>query len=346
MCKAKGSYYKMFAGVVITGIVLNILCGGEGYTIMAPLATGLVISLNGMGKKLGAAVAGAVFIGACTSHAFIYNPSGWGLIMNMAADYVPSSAITPVSMFLDCWPTIIIMAIISVIIAKWYKPKEDIGDLSYFEVQLQKMGKITRKEKANIFMLAILLGYILTEDIHHLDTSLGFALIPWTVYLPFINGADSDTIKCVNVSMVLFMGSCMAIGTTAASLGVGSIIVQVFNNILAGNTSPFLMMTIVFVIVFIFNFLMTPMAIFSLVTQPLCMLAATAGLSAIPFLYSIAGCAESIIFPYEFASYLYIYSFGMITMKDFIKINMVRTIIFFIGFLTILVPYWLFIGLF
>ena len=40
-----------------------------------------------------------------------------------------------------------------------------------------------------------------------------------------------------------------------------------------------------------------------------------------------------------------VYGFGMITMKDFLKINILRSVIFFAGFLLILIPYWMLIGL-
>ena len=40
-----------------------------------------------------------------------------------------------------------------------------------------------------------------------------------------------------------------------------------------------------------------------------------------------------------------IYGFGMMTMKDFIKFSVLRSSIFFAGFLLLLVPYWLVMGL-
>jgi len=70
------------------------------------------------------------------------------------------------------------------------------------------------------------------------------------------------------------------------------------------------------------------------------------GLSPIPFAYAVSASTEAIIFPYEYVPYLIVFGFGMMSMKDFIKINILRSVVFFGGYLLLLVPYWLLIGLF
>lgn len=90
---------------------------------------------------------------------------------------------------------------------------------------------------------------------------------------------------------------------------------------------------------------MTPMAIFALLIEPILILATDMGYSVVPFAYAINACSEAILLPYEYVPYLIVYSFGMISMKDFIKVNILRSALFFGGFLLILVPYWMLIGL-
>ena len=104
-------------------------------------------------------------------------------------------------------------------------------------------------------------------------------------------------------------------------------------------------MAIIFAIVFLLNFAMTPLAIFALITSPMLALAVSLGYSPIPFAYAVNACAEAILLPYEYVPYLIIFSFGMISMKDFIKVNILRSVLFFGGFLLVLVPYWMLIGL-
>ena len=91
---------------------------------------------------------------------------------------------------------------------------------------------------------------------------------------------------------------------------------------------------------------MTPLAIFSLITDPILMMVTQMGYSPIPFTYAISACSEAIIFPYEYVPYLIVYGFGMIRMNDFIKYNIIRSILVFGGILFVLVPYWYLIGLF
>ena len=346
MCLSKGSYFALLIAIMITGMILNILAAGMGYLVIAALAAGLCVSLDGMHKRIGVGIATAAMLGGCTSHSFTYQAGMWSLIMNMGSDYLAPTVITPLSLMMHCWPMFFICLLILFIVAKWYKPEAPLGEVTYFKETLNAMGPLTRREKANLLMMSILLIYTFTVDFHKLDLNLGFGLIPWMVYLPFINGADEETVKKFNVPMVFFMGSCMGIGSVATHLGLGDAIANACIEMLAGNTSPAVIMALVFVVVFILNFLMTPMAIFALITVPMCILATNAGFSPIPFMYAINACSEAILLPYEYVPYLIIYSYGMMSMIDFIKVNILRSVVFFAGFLILLIPYWTLIGLF
>lgn len=346
MCKVNGSYFKLLASIMIVGVILNLFCSGMGYLVMAPLAAGLVLSLNGMKTKIGAGIAAAVMLGSCTSHAYTYQTACWGVIMRMGEKYLAPTDITPLSIILHCWPLFFVSLFILFIISKLYKPDNDLTKITYFQEKLNEMGKITRKEKSNMFVMLLLLIYIFTVDIHGLSIDLGFAILPWLVFLPGLNGADNNTIKKMNVTMLFFVAACMSIGTVATSMGFGDAIATVCQTLLSGNNNPTIIMGIVFAIVFLLNFLMTPLAIFALIIEPMCMMALNVGLSPIPFAYAVNACSEALIMPYEYVPYLVVYSFGMLTSKDFIKINIIRTLLFFAGFLLILVPYWKLIGLF
>ena len=345
MCKVKGNYFVLLFSIMCVGIVMNILTAGRGYLIMAALGVGLCMSLNCMEKKLGAGIASAIMLGACTSHAYTYQVSGWSIIMKMAEGYIGPTDVTPLSIILHNWPLFFVSLFILFLTAKMFKPEEGLGEIIYFKEQLKNMGPVSRVEKANAVMLVVLLVYIFTIQIHKLDINLGFAIIPFMVYLPFVNGADSDAVKDVNYSVILFVAACMGIGTVASSLGLGVALMDVCGTLLHGSTNPIALMGIVFTIVFGLNFLMTPAAIIALIIEPIILLATSMGYSAVPFAYAVNACSEAIIFPYEYVPYLVVYAFGMISMKDFIKYNIMRSIIFFIGFLVVLVPYWMLIGL-
>lgn len=265
--------------------------------------------------------------------------------MKMAEGHIGPTDVTPLSIILHNWPLFFVSVFILFLTSKMFKPEEGLGEIVYFEEQLKNMGAVTRVEKANAVMLAVLLVYIFTIQIHKLDINLGFAIIPFMVYLPFVNGADSSVVKEVNYSVILFVAACMGIGTVASHLGLGVALMEVCGSLLHGSTSPMALMAIVFTIVFGLNFLMTPAAIIALIIEPIILLATSMGYSAVPFAYAVNACSEAIIFPYEYVPYLVVYAFGMISMKDFIKYNIMRSAIFFVGFLLVLVPYWMLIGL-
>ena len=194
-------------------------------------------------------------------------------------------------------------------------------------------------------MLITLLVYIFTTGIHGFSIDLGFAFIPWMVYLPFMKGADFDTLKYFSWEMVFFAMSCMSIGAVATSVGIDKALTSLLLVLLNGTTSVTSIMALVFGIVFGLNFLMTPLAIFALVTKPVLALVTSMGYSPVPFMYAINACSEAIVLPYEYLPYLTVFSFGMISMKDFFKINVLRSVIILGSFLFILVPYWKLIGL-
>jgi len=101
----------------------------------------------------------------------------------------------------------------------------------------------------------------------------------------------------------------------------------------------------VFAIIFFLNFLMTPTAIGALFAAPLAEISVALGMGALPFMYCLVSCSEVILLPYEYVAYLVIYAFGMMHMKDFIKLHAMRLVVFLVFYLFLLVPYWGLIGI-
>ena len=345
MCKAKGNYIMILMAMYLTGVVLNLMTTGRGYLIIGALAFGLCVTLNALGTRVGAAVAVSAMIGACSSHMFTYAATNWAVIKSMGAEYLSDDAVTPFSLIVHNWPMFFVCGLMVFIIGKWYKPDQPIPEVSFFQDQLEKMGKITRREKWNIVMMACILVYIFTTGIHGLNINYAFCVLPWMVYLPFINAADASTLRKVNLKPVIFAAGCMGIGTVADSLGLGDVLVNLLSTLTSGGSNPFLLFLVVFIIVFGLNFLMTPLAVFSLITAPVLALATSLGHDPVPYAYMISSLSEAIILPYEYIPYLIIYGFSMIKMKDFIILNAFRSVMIFLGFLVIMIPYWMLIGL-
>ncbi len=346
MCKVKSNYTALLFAIMFVGILINILTSGRAYLIMPPLCYGLCVSLNCVGRKMGVGIATACLVGSCTSHAFTYQPTVWGIIMSMSQNYVEASAVTPLNLMFYCWPLLIACCLIVFLVAKWYKPDQEIGTFEYFTEELKAMGPVTRREKVNAVVLGILLVYIFTIGITKLDLNLGFAIIPFLLFLPYVDGADKAVFNKINWSMFFLFTGFIAIGTVASNLGIGQVLSTLCLNIVSSfGNNVITVFVLIFAVVFVLNFLMTPTAIFALISEPMCIVAQTLGYSVVPFLLATNACSEAILLPYEYIPYLIVFSFGMMNMKDFIKTNALRSVIFFGCFLVLLVPYWMLIGL-
>ena len=345
MCKVKGNYFALLMSLMVVSILLNILTFGNAYVIMPPLALGLCISLNGMKKKLGAGIAAAVMLGCATSHAYTYHVAAWGVISQLGAPFLGDDVVTPFSIIIHNWPLFIISVILLWVVSKWYKPEEDLGDIAYFRQHLAKMGPISRREKANAVVLGVLLLYSFTVNLTGLDLNYGFALIPFALFLPFINGATQQTVEKVNFEMLFFVAACMAIGTVATQLGLAEELANLCMTLLHGNDNIIVVLTVVFAVVFILNFLMTPMAIWSILTVPLLSIAVNMGYNPLPFAYAVNAVAEAILLPYEYVPYLVIYGFGLMKFKDFLVFNAIRSVLVLAGVVLVLTGYWHIIGL-
>ncbi len=344
MSKTGENYAALLFGLFGAGVVITVLTFGSGYIVMAALGYGLCRSLNIMGTRMSAAIAMVCMLGTCSAKCFTYCATTYAIIIGMAKDLLADFDVNVFQAIGHNWPMALVSLVTIAVIVKWYKADRPLNGKAYFKEELEKLGPISHREKANILILCLVVGFLLTNPIHHLDSAYGFMIFPWLIFLPFINGATVECFKNMNWGMIFFMAGCMAIGTVASSLGFGTLINDVCVPMFEGRNNIFYIFGMVFLIVFVLNFLMTPLAIWALLTEPLMQIAITLNMDPRPFVYALIHCAEAIILPYEYVPYLTIYAFGMMSMVDFIKMNIVRCIIYVIGFMALLVPYWYLIG--
>lgn len=346
MSFVNGSYTKLLIGVFFVGVVLTFATFGNGHLILAPLCAGLCVALNVMKSKMAAGIAMACMIGTCTSHTFSYPVANYAVITGTSAGLADDTfaSMSLLSVVAHNFPMFFVALLTVFLIAKWYKPDQNLESADFCKQQLAKLGKIRPEEKKSGILLLITIAYTLLCPLIGLNMNWGFMLIPWLAFFPIIRCADKETLKYMNWEMVFFMSGCMAIGSVAASLGFSSILSNLLG-VLFSSGSITMIFAILFLVIFLMNFLMTPMAIWALITAPVMQIAIDMGLNQLPFMYALLSCTEAIILPYEYAPYLIVYAFGMIKMGDFIKLNALRCILFFLGFIFVLIPYWKIIGL-
>ena len=139
------------------------------------------------------------------------------------------------------------------------------------------------------------------------------------------------------------MVSCMGIGSVATSLGLGAIIGNMAGPLLSGQNVYVLFLGI-WALMFIGNFVMTPLAMMAAFTVPLIALGQTFGVNPLSIFYFMFTSFDQIILPYEYVKYLMFFGFGVISMSDFMKYMSAKSVLNFIVCFVLLIPWWMFTG--
>ncbi len=339
------NWTSLLFGIFFTGVVISIITFGLSYIIVPLLCVGVLKSMGvPLKSKASAMVCLAAMLGCCSSRTFTYSPATYSLITAQGQLLDPTFNIAPIDVFIQNWPMFFVSCLILWIIKKIWGSEVTIQSVEYFKTELTSMGRMTVSEKKAVIFLAIFFVLMLTSPVTGIDVNLLFAIAPWLLLFPGINVASDNCISNLNWQNLFFIAACMGIGSVASTLGIGTIVADIARPYMtSAGTAGFF--GGVFLITFILNFFMTPIAIWALITAPLCDIALSINLAIKPCIYALVMCSEAIILPYEYVPYLIVYSFGMISMNDFIKISILRCILFMLGFAVVMIPFWTIIGI-
>lgn len=345
--KCKGSFAKILYALLIAGLCVMLMTFTNGWMVTLVLCYGVVKALHLENTKEGILI---MIVGQIVSTAalnFVYNPivpALWGNGVKMA---VPDFEMAGWATMVYNLPLTIIQFIIVFIFIKLYKPAKTInGGQEYFETEYGKLGKLTVKEKKTVVLVVLLFAYILLQPIHKLDANYGFILIPMLAFLPGMDIATrKKSLDNVNLGFIVFIASCMGIGTVGGAVGIGPAISTYVTPLLAGCPKPvFLFLCIIFGIVM--NVLMTPSAMQGMFPGPLAALGTGLGIAypALPFM-AMFFANDMVFFPYENAYLLVMFGFGVMSMKEFMKYNIIKMGITLVLFWVLVLPWWYLLGL-
>ena len=345
--KCKGSFAKILYALLIAGLCVMLMTFTNGWMVTLVLCYGVVKALHLENTKEGILI---MIVGQIVSTAalnFVYNPvvpALWGNGVKMA---VPDFEMAGWATMVYNLPLTIIQFIVVFIFIKLYKPAKTInGGQEYFETEYGKLGKLTVKEKKTVVLVVLLFAYILLQPIHKLDANYGFILIPMLAFLPGMDIATrKKSLDNVNLGFIVFSASCMGIGTVGGAVGIGPAISTYVTPLLAGCPKPvFLFLCIIFGIVM--NVLMTPSAMQGMFPGPLAALGTGLGIAypALPFM-AMFFANDMVFFPYENAYLLVMFGFGVMSMKEFMKYNIIKMGITLVLFWVLVLPWWYLLGL-
>lgn len=345
--KCKGNFMKLAYALLIAGLFVMLISFENAWMVTLVLCYGVVKALKLEHTKEGIIIMIVGQIVSTTSLNFLYSPlvpAFWGSGVQMV---VPDFQMAWWAQLVYCLPLTIIQFIIVFIFIKLYKPAKVLkGGQEYFETEYAKLGKVTASEKKAIILAVLLFAYIIGQPIHKLDMNFGFIVIPMLAFLPGINIATKQkSLDTVNIGFIIFIASCMGIGTVGGAVGIGAAISTYITPFLEGCPKPvFLFGCIIFGI--IMNILMTPSAMQGMFPGPLAALGVDLGINypVLPFM-AMFFANDMVFFPYENAYLLVLFGFGVMSMKEFMKYNVIKMGITLVLFWVLVLPWWYFMGL-
>ncbi len=340
--KTGGTYKGILYGIMLAGIILNLLVPAQATIPLAAFTFGICKALDLGQSKASAGIMLAGAMAALMPLFFFYNPN-FAVIPN-AASSVYEEQITWVMYFYHNLPNIAWSFFLIFLISKMFKPEKPINAKEFVQSEYQKLGKMSTPEKKSIFVTLLLFVFMLTAQFHKINIGWGFALAGCVMYLPGINIGTEDDIKRIPFSLVFFVTACMSIGVVANVLGFGKILAATVMPLMQ-NSGDAVSLGLVWLMSVTANFLMTPLAIWASFSAPLAELAMSLGIDPRALFYTIFQGTDQIILPYEYILVLIYFSFGLITIKDFAKFFSVKMVLNIIFVVVIMVPWWNMIGL-
>ena len=347
---AGGTYRGILLGFLIVGLILCVIIPSTAArtTLFLPLAFGIITALNlKKNSKEAIAIMAASSFMALTPYTIVdgINLISYSIAKNFNVHLTWMEYMTEMGLMTFLLSAVYIVAIIFFYRgdASIFKKENHFKTKEYFDNEHSKLGKMSIREKKVILVLAIMVAILCTSSIHKISAGWVFAIGAFCFYLPGIDVAEDKDLKSVNMPMIILMTGAMTIGAVSMATGTGAFIGRILTVYLKG--SSFTIVSMSWVIGVIVNFLLTPLAAASALTQPLVEAAIENGISPTVILNSYAVGLEQIIFPYEYVLPLMMFSYGVMSLKEFVKIYILKMILSIIFLLVICVPYWGMLGL-
>lgn len=239
---------------------------------------------------------------------FIFDPSNVGILMGTAEmpilyiDYLKQNII-----FLPLIPLLVFL------LSKLFKSETAIDGKDYYLQEQKGLGRVTSAEKKATVIIIGLFLYLVSGH----EMMYGFLVAAFAGFLPGLQIADNEDLQRVNYPFLFFITGCMTIGMVATELGFGQILADMLFPYLYGLNSTILLVA-VWLIAVIVNFLLTPLAAMASLGAPLTQIA-QAGRQPLSCALRLLQGLDQLLLPYECALYLIPFSYGMMTLGDFMK---------------------------
>lgn len=344
LIKTGYGYRGIILGFAFAGIILELLTAGKSYIIVPAMAYAVCTSLNLGKSKTSAGIFLAASISSTAPGWFLYLPTGIGYVAAMASQVTPVQ-VDYVTFFMHNAPFVLLYFTLFFLVPLLFKQDVAIDGRDVLQKQLTDLGELTKAEKWGALLSGLFIMLLLTTSLHHIDIVYIFILWACSLFMPKIGICHVDDVRHINFSFILFVTGFISIGSAATAVGMGEVLSQAITPVIAQADNSFVLYGGVFVLGFIVNIFMTPLAAIASLVVPLTQIASDLNLNILPFLYVFLDGLSELVFPYEIAKFMVFYAYGLFTLKDFMKLFSIKAVLALVFILAVMLPYWHLIGL-
>lgn len=326
------SMTRLFIGMALAGVILALLVPSITARVVMFVAIGVAfcqsLELSKNSKAASAIILMAYAAGAHTIQA-IFTAANVSIII---VDQLQKAGfgITFMDFFLHNIAISIPYTALSVIMCRWLlgndhalQPERLLGMV---EARMAELGPISRDEVKALVLLVCGMTIFATEHLHKLPGAYVFLAASLVGFLPGVNLLNEKSFGKINFSVVVFIASCMGIGSVAKVVGADTWIAAQLLPLVHGGSALFVTMC-AYSFGVIINFMLTPLAAVASLGIPLIEMAKQMHIPAPGILYSFVYGLDQYIFPYEYAPLLYAFSCGFITLKHVMGALVVRIVL-------------------
>lgn len=340
-----GSFFGIALTIYIAGVIASFVTLGGHQVLILAFAYGTCKAMN-LKPGLETTVLMTTALFTCIyTQVYCYYPPALGMLNGSLAEISPENIITWTSNLLLGLPMFFVGILGVFILCKIFgRNIKNANVKSTYEESLAKLGKMSVEEKKAIVIVCILLLFLITSRLHGIPADYGIIIAPLLFYLPGINVGTLQDTKEISYDMVFLVLGCMAIGAAGSYIGLGDIL-SAYVIPLLGDSGAIGLIAFVFIFCTIFNFMLTPFAIYAAFSTAFASIAFSMGINPAVVMITMILAGDTIFLPYEHSTGLMAYAFGMMSMKDFFKVNTIKSILQALALMGVLLPYWSLTGM-
>lgn len=335
--KSGATYQGILYALLIAGIVCNLFIPGQALIPMALITYSVCQALGLEKSRASSRIMLAGFFGATIPMYFFY--SSHFVMFQSVGMSVTDVSVSWAGYLFHNLPLVPWAFFVVFLVSRLLKAEKEINGKAYFQKELDAMGPMSSREKRAVAVCIALVLCPVTNSLHKIQPAWILMLFVCISFLPGIDIGNKESVEQVNWSFVFLSAGCMAIGEVSNALGVGAWLSSMLVPFMSrcGNA---MVLVCAWLLAFIMNFLMSPLAIAATFSAPLTKLAMDLSINPLTLYYSMIQGADQILLPYEWPYFLVFFSFGLISMKDFFKVYSIKLIISFLFFIAVMIPWW------